>query len=581
MRRTFFLLTLALALPLSAGQNIKWVSWDDAVFARAKREHRFVLLDLEAVWCHWCHVMEETTYADPKVQSLMNGKYIAVKVDQDSRPDLSNRYEDYGWPATIVFNETGGEIVKRRGYIPPAEMASMLQAIIDDPSPGPSVVAEPVPQFGAEPLLSQALRTKLEALHAKWYDAKNGGWGFSHKYLDVPSVEYALARAAGGDANAKQMARQTLDGERHLVDPVWGGVYQYSTGGVWSEPHFEKIMSMQSGNLRIAALAYGQFGDPGDLATARAIRKYLDTFLRSPEGAFYTSQNADVVDGEHAGEYFTLNDAKRRARGIPRVDRHRYARENGWAAEALTTYAAVTGDRSAIDEARVAIEWCYAHLRRADGGFLHGVEPATNAGGPFLGDSLGIARADLALYAATGERLWLDRASKLAEFIDKTFKMNPGYATARGGSVRQRDENVEVARFANMLYRYAGKPPQMSMAKNAMRYLASEQIATPWPVGGILLADLEMRQEPLHVTVVGAKRDATAQALFAAAAKIPTQFKRVEWLDRAEGPLPNAQVEYPQLPRPAAFLCTGNACSRPAYNAVELQQLIARVATRK
>jgi len=105
-------------------------------------ENKFVLMDLEAVWCHWCHVMDETTYRDPAVIRLINQKYIAVKVDQDSRPDIANRYEDYGWPATVVFNASGGEIVKRRGYIEPPAMASMLQAIIDDPTPGPSVPPE-------------------------------------------------------------------------------------------------------------------------------------------------------------------------------------------------------------------------------------------------------------------------------------------------------------------------------------------------------------------------------------------------------------------------------------------------------
>src|SRR6202162_1119095 len=90
----------------------------------------------------WCCVMDEETYRDPTVVKLINSKFIALKVDQDSRPDLSNRYEDYGWPATIVFNSDGSEIVKRRGYLPPGQMASMLQAIIDDPSPGPSVVHE-------------------------------------------------------------------------------------------------------------------------------------------------------------------------------------------------------------------------------------------------------------------------------------------------------------------------------------------------------------------------------------------------------------------------------------------------------
>src|SRR4051794_40721106 len=554
--------------------SISWTGWNDSVFAQAKRDHKFVLLDLQAVWCHWCHVMDEQTYADPKVIALMNQRYIAVKVDQDSRPDLANRYEDYGWPATIVFAADGSEIVKRRGYIPPDEMASMLKAIIDDPSPGPSVIPEPKIQFGNESLLSDALRKQLEQLHREKYDAKYGGWGFTHKYLDPYSVEFAMAR---GDAENRRMARQTLDGERNLLDPVWGGGYQYSTGGVWSEPHYEKIMQMQAGNLRVAAQAYALWGDPKDLATAQSIRRYLDRFLRGPEGAFYTSQDAYLVDGEHSAGYFALSDAARRAKGIPRVDKHIYARENGWAAEALTQLAMASGDRSALDEARAAVKWIYAHRRLPSGGFSHGAQSAT----PFLGDNIAIARADLALYAATGERLWLARAQELSAFIDKTFRANLGYLPARPAGMMppkyQRDENIDVARFANLLHHYDGDPKHLAMAKNTMRYLSAELVAKDWPVGGVLLADYELRNEPLHVTVVGAKKDAAAQSLFQAAAKIATPFKQLEWFDRAEGPLPGAKVEYPELKKPAAFLCSANRCSRPAFSAAELQTLVARL----
>jgi hypothetical protein len=108
-------------------ERLKWRPWSDAVFADAKREKRFVLLDLEAVWCHWCHVMDANTYSDPAVIKLLESRYITVKADQDSRPDLSNRYEDYGWPATVVFDAEGREIVKRQGYLAPDEMVSMLQ----------------------------------------------------------------------------------------------------------------------------------------------------------------------------------------------------------------------------------------------------------------------------------------------------------------------------------------------------------------------------------------------------------------------------------------------------------------------
>ena len=169
--------------------------------------------------------------SDPPGHRLLESKYIAVRVDQDSRPDLSNRYEDYGWPATVVFDGDGKEIVKRQGYIPPRQMAAMLQAIIDDPSPGPSVIPEKPVQFAASGAIPETLRAQLLQRYIARYDAKQGSWGFDQKFLDWDSVEYAMALARTGDARSEHMARQTLDAQFHLIDPVWGGVYQYSTGG--------------------------------------------------------------------------------------------------------------------------------------------------------------------------------------------------------------------------------------------------------------------------------------------------------------------------------------------------------------
>ncbi len=187
---------LALAISASAAEpDLKWMPWSDAVFAQAKQENRFVLLDLEAVWCHWCHVMDATTYRDPKTVALLKSKYLLVRVDQDSRPDLANRYEDYGWPATVVFAADGTEIVKRRGYLPPEQMSSMLQAIIDDPTPGPSVVPETNIEFAESPFLSAEMRDRLNKGYLAGYDSKHGSWGADQKYLDWDGVELALSRA--------------------------------------------------------------------------------------------------------------------------------------------------------------------------------------------------------------------------------------------------------------------------------------------------------------------------------------------------------------------------------------------------
>ena len=551
----------------TAAGAIEWQPWSEGIFEQAKRENRFVLLDLEAVWCHWCHVMDEITYRDPKVIELIKARYLAVRVDQDSRPDLSNRYEYYGWPATIVFNTDGSEIVKRRGYIPPKPMASLLQAIIDDPSPGPSVLPEPVvePSEGA---LGAELRAKTRELLVTSYDAKNHGWGTVHKFLDWDVVEYCMGEAARGDRELERMARETVASSRRLIDPVWGGIYQYSTDGDWEHPHFEKLMQMQAEDLRIYAVAYALWKDPADLEAAQKIRGYLRNFLTSPEGAFYTSQDADVVPGEHAGEYFAMGDAERRKQGMPRIDRNIYARENGWAIHGLAALYAVTAERSVLDEAVRAAQWIIAHRSLEGGGFRHGEK---DAAGPYLGDTVFMARAFISLHAVTADRAWLRRAEEAVRFADARFKGDSGYVTAIGAAALkpkpQVDENAAMARVANLLHHYTGKAEYRRIAEHAMRFVAAP-VVVDWrgiQVGANLLADREFTSPPLHLAVVGARDDPAAEALFRAALAHPATYKRVEWWDRREGPLPNADVPYPKLEKAAAFVCTDRACSAPMF----------------
>ncbi|MGA2428562.1 MAG: DUF255 domain-containing protein [Candidatus Acidiferrum sp.] len=567
---------------VSPGGKLNWLPWSDDVFSQAKREQRFVLLDLEAVWCHWCHVMDVTTYRDPKVIGLLHSKYLTVRVDQDSRPDLSNRYEDYGWPATVVFDGEGHEIVKRQGYLTPDEMANMLQAIIDDPSPGPSVEAEKEITFPANPLLAASLRTQLEKDYLAGYDGKQGSWGTDQKYLDWDSVELAMDRAAHGDARAESMAKQTLDAQLQLLDPVWGGVYQYSTDGVWTKPHFEKIMSMQAENLRIYAEAYAQFHDAKYLQAAQAIQRFLATFLTSPEGAFYTSQDADVIAGQHSAEYFALNDQERRKRGVPRVDAHIYARENGWAITALASLYEVTADSKTLDEGVRAADWVTQHRGLSGGGFHHG---GKDAGGPYLGDSVAMTRAYLALYRVTADRKWLTHAEESMSYIERTFHSSHGAGFVSSVAPTdhayqphpQRDENVAVARAANLLFHATGDARYRTISDAAMRYLAAAPIATRLPVASVLLADYEVGRPPLHLTVVGRKDDPAARALFLAALGYPSFYKRVEWWDIREGKLPNPDVQYPVVQRAAAYVCTERTCSAPIFKADEVAGKVSRV----
>jgi uncharacterized protein YyaL (SSP411 family) len=586
MNRFVVLLILVCASAKAADSKIPWEEWSPAAFAKAKQENKFVILDLHAVWCHWCHVMDETTYKDPRVIKLLADRYVPVGVDQDSRPDISNRYEDFGWPATIVFNGDGQEIVKRRGYLTPDEMASMLQAIIDDPTPGPSVREEKPVTYAKDGVVSPERSADLAQIVAAGYDRKLGGWGFNQKYLYWDAVERCLDLAAAGDKDAEKMARDTLRLQLQLIDPVWGGVYQYSAEGDWKHPHFEKIMQVQAQNMRIYARAYAQWKNPEYLKAAHDIQRFITTFLTSPDGAFYTSMDADLKPGEHAEGYFKLGDAARRKKGIPRIDKHIYARENGWMIEGLLALHDASGDEDALARAKRAADWIMANRSLSGGGFRH---DETDAAGPFLGDTLAMGRAFLALHAATGERSWLDRAQRAADFIAANFRSpeGAGFVASKAGATpppqAQFDENVELTRFANLLFHYTGNDADREMASVGMRYLATPDITGPRRayVAGVLLAAAEFDSEPLHVTIVGPKGESAVSILQNTALTIASGYRQIELWDPASGQPASGGVEYPNLPKPAAFLCAKGTCSAPLETPDALRARLERISKPK
>jgi uncharacterized protein YyaL (SSP411 family) len=559
-----------------------------------------VILDLVAVWCHWCHVMEETTYRDPEVVRTIGAHFVALRVDQDSRPDLSNRYEDYGWPATIIFDASGKELVKFAGYIPPERMRTLLAGVVADPTPGPSVRAE-APRSSSGTALSEPQRRDLAALLAQRYDRDRGGWGFAKKFLDFDGVEWGLSRAGspGGDADAERMARETLTLSRRLIDPVWGGLYQYSDSGDWDHPHFEKLLQFQAEGIRLYATAFARWRDPADLRAARDILRYVRAFLKSPEGAFYVSQDADLVPAEHSAEYYALDDAARHRKGIPRVDTHLYARENAWMVQALVPLYAVTDEPEILAEAVAAADWIVAQRALSGGGFRH---DAADPAGPYLGDSVAAGRAFLALWSVTGDRTWLSRSRDAAAYVARTFAVDgdaangvrkdasngdqnvPGLVSAVSKSRfapprPQRDENVAVARWANLLFRYTGDDAHRRLSDRAMAFLAIPEVAERFSTASVLLADAERSAEPPHLTIVGSREDAGARQLLAAAVAAPGAggYKRVELLDEKDGALPNLDVEFPRLDRPAAFVCAGGRCSLPAFTPEELGKRLARL----
>ncbi len=564
--------------------SVEWQGWYPGVFAEAKASHRLVLLDLEAEWCHWCHVMEAETYSDPKVRALIQSRYLPIKVDQDSAPDLAARYGNWGWPATIVFAPDGTEIVKRRGFIPAVGMVALLEAIVADPTPGPSVVAEPESQPGGKQL-DPATRKAIEERLDRSYDVEHGGWGEGHRLVQAEAMEREihLALAATTEAaEAAKRAKQTLDGLRRLIDPVWGGLYQYSDKPDWSSPHFERLMTIQADGIRTFALAYAAFHDPRDLLAAKDIARFMTDFLSGPDGSFFVSMDADLSAQVDGHVYAELSDEARRAKGIPRVDRHVYPRENGLAIEALAELAAATGEGQPLARALRALP-ALEPLQAADGSYSH-------AGQPSLEDTLAMGRAFLALAEATGEPALLARAMRIGKALDRFRDPKElGFVSESQGPtvgvfqtpVRDVDENVSVARFANLLFREGGDVAQQARAQTAMRLISSPQeIDRPELPFGTLLADDELRHAPLHVVVVGTGKTTSGALLLEAARAAPTRYKWVQRWDPSGDPnRPTTAADIPAVPpKPldVAYACGPNFCSPPARTKPALQTTLSR-----
>jgi uncharacterized protein YyaL (SSP411 family) len=245
MRRFLVLVLVLLAGTARAETTLPWQKWSPALFDRAAQENKHILLHMAAVWCHWCHVMEGTTYRDPAIQKAILDKFIPVRVDQDADPELSYRYENWGWPATIMLDKDGNEIFKRRGYIPPELFAKLLAAVIEDPSALPSYTMGSVDPNAVG--LSAERRTKTETLLLKTYDRQHGGFGEAQRFVHGDTLEWALERSRNLQRNAdpevwRDVASRTLGGARRIIDPVWGGMFQYSDKVDWSGPHYEKLL---------------------------------------------------------------------------------------------------------------------------------------------------------------------------------------------------------------------------------------------------------------------------------------------------------------------------------------------------
>lgn len=564
----------------SHGGAIDWAPWTTESFERAATEDRLILINVVATWCHWCHVMEDTTYADPEVAAILDAHFVVIRVDSDARPDIAERYQPWGWPATAILSPGAEPALNLRGYRKPEVFAEILLELVEEHDRGALRRGDvgPEPEAVVDQDL-EAIRARTVAQLDGYFDPDGLGWGGKQKYPWPGPIDYALLRArvrgeAPEEARWQARALATLAAERALIDPVWGGMYQYSLKGVWDRPHFEKIAMVQAGAIENYAHAAMVTGDHAWLDDARAVSRYLLERMQDPAGGFATSQDADLRrDGQatiEGAEFYALSDRKRRALGQPRIDRAVYADLNGLTIDALTERVRAEPDPDVLAAAVRAGERILATHRTASGGFSHGPVDDADPSILHLADQAAMGRACIGLYRVTGDPRWLEAARATAAFMRDAlldpeaggFFAHTADPNAVGVFAQRRKpvtDNAIAADFLIDLHRYThdDASPWLDLARGAVLAVGGdEQIRSRGKVVGRYLIALErLAASHVDVTVVGDSTDPAARALWQAALAVYEPRATVELSAPGE--------RYPDIGAAAVYLCTDTTCSQP------------------
>jgi uncharacterized protein YyaL (SSP411 family) len=319
-------------------QPIHWFEWGEAAFAAAKSANKPMLLDIGAVWCHWCHVMDRESYEDAEVATIVNENFIAVKVDRDERPDIDSRYQlavsalsgQGGWPLTAFLTPEGKPFYGGT-YFPPNDnygrpsFKRVLKAIAAAYHEKSSEVAEQALQvvaaigrseaFAPEKFSPRAIDAIVEsAIEA--FDEQNGGFGRTPKFPHPAVLDLLLDHSLRANhARAREVFTHTLEqmARGGVYDQLAGGFHRYSVDEHWIVPHFEKMCYDNSELLKNYAHASLTTGNAFFAEVARDIVRWMDEWLSDRErGGFYASQDADYsLDDD--GDYFTWTREEARA----------------------------------------------------------------------------------------------------------------------------------------------------------------------------------------------------------------------------------------------------------------------------
>ena len=585
--------------------SIQWQAWDEKAFSAAEAESKPVLLTLTATWCHWCHVMDQTSYSDRRVIDMVNERFVPVRVDVDQRPDISLRYNQGGFPS-IALLDSQARLITGRVYTPPDEMAQLLEQVssryagsadmVETSFDSATVPASSAPADGGPGAMADLVLDKLREL----YDADFGGFGLEPKQPPWEALGLLAARySRSGDKTLLDMVKATLDGMYDgLCDRNDQGFFRYSVSRDWRVPHYEKMLytnaSLAAAYLDAAQLTGRQTYRK---AAVSALDYMLSTLYDEKAGLFYASQDA----GE---EYYRLPWKDRHPHIQPAIDRTFYTGWNAATASSLLKGFAVLGADRYIRAATQVLDLIWDEANAASGGLRHTVR-GRNDGPEYLADHVHALRAYLELYQVDANPDALRKAESLVAQVQESFSDDGGegfydtaYRQSTPGVVLPREKPLlENSLLAEALVKLSYLVDDHRYQQLARDTLAAFDGVAPngtylGPAGSRRMERDEERlflpagsawarawdavdQGPVHEVIVGRSSDSRTKRLLTATLRAHAPHKVVQCLDPGQDMDRIEALGFPAGETPTLYICMGGMCLAPIANPSEVRQVAA------
>ena len=562
-------------------QLIDWQPWGPAAFEKAQEEDRPVLLSISAVWCYWCHVMDETSYSDPEIQAFLNEHFVMVRVDNDHRPDINARYNVGGWPTTAFLTGHGG-LIGGATYLPPDQFIAMISEFADaykNDRPALYTQArdllkqrkEHASRATAGPEPEESVVDRMSRIVAGAYDSANGGFGSEPKFPNATIVRFVshLYRTSGEEFYAAMLTK-TLDRMTGgpVADNLDGGFFRHCANADWTGPQHEKILEDNLGLAREYMNAGILLDCPGYLETAKRTIGYLMEQLYDPAvPGFRGSQ------GAHS-DYFSLEPDQRTAGERPAPDPSCYASGNALAVTVLLDAAWKLGDPSLQATAIQVLDRLDAMAQ--SGSFSHVYSEQGPSSVPaFFTDWAWLLTALMQAHATTASQTYLDRAVSVAQImIDRFFDQD-------GGGFFDIEDGPDA--IGHLQVREKNLPDNMTAAQALLRlYQSTRNTDYRQVVEATLSAFVEtfreqgefgadyglavhlFKNDTVEVTIEGHPEEVGCQALLAAATRLPQPNLDIKTILAAGGDT---------VAR--AHVCLDTVCLPPVSSPQELADAVA------